>query len=105
MSIRPNPAGQEGKITWGVLGKRKTFVNQAFKEVPDLSTEERKQQLLDKMKPYNSQDYLGREIFVVGGNGQTPTPTPTPVETFYLTNLVGDPLITTTTGDNLIWLI
>jgi hypothetical protein len=103
MSIRPKPAGQEGKITWGVLGKRKTFVNQAFKEVPDLSTEERKQQILDKMKPYSSEDYLDKVIFVVGGNGDEPAPPP--VETYFLTTLVGDPLITTTTGDNLTWLI
>ena len=81
MSIRPIPAGQEGKITWGVLGKRITYKNQAFKEVPNLSTEERRQQLLEKAKPYTSDDYLGKAIVVGGGGVYDTTPTPTPSQT------------------------
>lgn len=80
MSIRPIPAGQDGSFTWGPLGKRRKYINAAFKEVPNLSTEEKRQQLINKMKPYNSEDYLGKEIYVVGGGGvydTTPTPTPT----------------------------
>lgn len=101
MSIRPLPAGQEGKITWGVLGKRQTYTNKAFKSVPDLTTEEKRQELLNKMKPYNSMDYIGRTIFVVGGSGEAPTP---PVETFYLQTAQGDNL-QTAQGDNILWYI
>lgn len=90
MSIRPIPAGQDGKITWGVLGKRVTYKNQAFKEVPNLSPEERRQQLLEKAKPYTSDDYLGKAI-VVGGGGvydttATPTPSMTPTPTITSTS-------------------
>jgi hypothetical protein len=86
MSIRPIPAGQDPSFTWGPLGKRKRYVNQAFKSVPNLSTDERRELLNKKMKPYNSQDYLGKEIFVVGGGEPTtpvvsPSNTPTPTIT------------------------
>jgi len=92
MSIRPIPAGQESSFTWGPLGKRKKYINQAFKSVPNLTTDEKREMLMNKMKPYNSEDYLGKEIFVVGGGEptttspavsqtQTPTPTPTPTIT------------------------
>lgn len=85
MSIRPNPAGQNKKIKWGHLQNFKTYVNNASKEEEQLTPEEKRQQLFAAMKPYNSEDYIGKAIFVVGGGGVydttpsvSPTPTPTP---------------------------
>jgi hypothetical protein len=85
MSIRPNPAGQNKKIKWGHLQNFKTYVNNASKEEEQLTPEEKRQQLFAAMKPYNSEDYIGKAIFAVGGGGVydttpsvSPSPTPTP---------------------------
>ena len=93
MSIRPNPAGQNKKIKWGHLQNFKTYVNNASKEEEQLTPEEKRQQLFAAMKPYNSEDYIGKAIFVVGGGGVydttpsvSPTPTPTPSITPTSTN-------------------
>lgn len=97
MSFRPLPAGQEGKITWGHLGNRRSYVNKSFKSVPDLTTEERVKELEKLMKPYNSNDYIGR-AFEVGGTEKGTTP---PAETYYILAESGDAL-TAENGDNLI---
>jgi len=88
MSIRPNPAGQNKKIKWGHLQNFKTYVNNASKEEEQLTPEEKRQQLFAAMKPYNSEDYIGKAIFVVGGGGvydTTPSVSPTPTPTKTLT--------------------
>ena len=95
MSIRPNPAGQNKKIKWGHLQNFKTYVNNASKEEEQLTPEEKRQQLFAAMKPYNSEDYIGKAIFVVGGGGvfaitpsvsPSPTPSITPTQTITPTN-------------------
>lgn len=96
MSIRPNNLQGHGKqITWGFLGKRVTYKNHGFKEVPDLTTEEQVQRLLNKTKPWSYKP--GRDI-VVGMGGEPPIP----VETFNLQTAQGDNL-QTAGGDNLLW--
>jgi hypothetical protein len=95
MSIRPNPAGQNKKIKWGHLQNFKTYVNNASKEEEKLTPEEKRQQLFAAMKPYNSEDYIGKAIFVVGGGGVfattpgvSPSPTPTPSITPTITQTI-----------------
>ena len=104
MSIRPNPAGQNKKIKWGHLQNFKTYVNNASKEEEKLTPEEKRQQLFAAMKPYNSEDYIGKSIFVVGGGGVydttpsvSPTPTPTITPTISLTPTI-TPTITPTSS-------
>lgn len=73
------------RITWGFLGKQKTYVHSLFKSVPDLTEEDRRRLIEQKMKPYNSADYLDKIKVVVGGGGvyESPTPvTPTPTPSF-----------------------
>lgn len=104
MSIRPNPAGQDKKIKWGHLQNFKTYVNNASKEVEELTPEEKRQELFAAMKPYNSEDYIGKAIFVVGGGGVfdttpsvSPSPTPTPSITPTITPTISlTPTITPT---------
>jgi hypothetical protein len=94
--LRPNNIqGANKKVTWGVLGKRKTYVNQGFVEQPELTEEERRQQLLEKKKSWSYKP--GRDIVVGMGGAAAPPP-----ETFYLQTAQGDAL-QTAGGDNILW--
>lgn len=86
MSIIFGGNGQEGEFMWGPLGKRKKYKIASFKDVPDLTTEERRRKILEKLKPwkYSEADpFLSGDMSVdveFGGGGVffTATPTPTP---------------------------
>lgn len=94
MSIRPNPAGQDRNISWGHLGNFRKYKNVASKEDKEKTLEERKQEIFQKMKPYNSEDYIYNAAFVVGGGGVYDTPTPPPVETYHILAEDNSPLLT-----------
>lgn len=89
MSIIFGGNGQEGEFMWGPLGKRKKYRIASFKDVPDLTTEERRRKILEKMKPwkYSEADpFLSGDMNVevdFGGGGvfATPTPSVTPSAT------------------------
>jgi len=93
MSIRPNPSGQDKNISWGHLGNFRKYKNVASKDDKEKTLEERKREIFEKMKPYNSEDYIDKALFVVGGAGVYETPTP-PVETFHITAEDNSPLLT-----------
>ena len=81
MGLRPNNfQGHGRKMNWGILGKRKTYVNQGFKRVPTLSEDERAQRVADKLKNW---EYKPSRDIVVGlaAKEAEPTPTPTPSPT------------------------
>ena len=73
--IRKNNLGQAGKVTWGHLGKRKVFVNEAFKTI-EVEKERERFDWKAKLKPFNINE---NDTIVVGWNekGVTPTPPPT----------------------------
>jgi hypothetical protein len=94
MSVIFGGNGQEGEFWWGAFGKRKKYKIASFKEVPDLSIEERRKRIMDKMKPwkYSEADpFLSGDMNVevdFGGGGvydtsplPNPSPTPTPSAT------------------------
>ena len=86
MSVIFGGNGQDGEFWWGAFGKRKKYKIASFKEVPDLSIEERRKRIMDKMKPWKyseadpflSGDMSVEVVFGGGGVYDTPTPTPTP---------------------------
>ena len=83
MKLRPNNLQGHGKkVSHGVFGKKKQYVNQGFKELPTLTEEERQRLLVDKLKPYTYKP--GRDI-VVGMGEPLPSPTPTPTPAASLT--------------------
>ena len=68
------------EIKHGFLGKWKTYKKVGFEEVPP-STEERQQELLNKMKPweYDPKRIKVKYAFIAGADEPIPlTPTPTP---------------------------
>lgn len=75
---------RNGEIQHGFIGKFKTYKKLGFKEVPDLSTEEKQAQLLEKMKPWSYDSKKIKPKFsmmakaVSGTTGPVPSPTPTP---------------------------
>jgi hypothetical protein len=75
---------RNGEIQHGFIGKFKTYKKLGFKEVPDLSTEEKQAQLLEKMKPWSYDPKKIKPKFsmmakaVSGTTGPVPSPTPTP---------------------------
>ena len=77
---------RNGEIQHGFIGKFKTYKKLGFKEVPDLSTEEKQAQLLEKMKPWSYDPKKIKPKFsmmakaVSGTTGPVPTPSPTPVD-------------------------
>ena len=86
MSVIFGGNGQDGEFWWGAFGKRKKYKIASFKEVPDLSIEERRKRIMDKMKPWKyseadpflSGDMSVEVVFGGGGVFATATPTPTP---------------------------
>tara|TARA_R100000951_G_scaffold51546_2_gene43464 strand:- start:6055 stop:7194 length:1140 start_codon:yes stop_codon:yes gene_type:complete len=76
---------RNGEIQHGFIGKFKTYKKLGFKDVPDLSTEEKQAELLKKMKPwsFDPKKVKTKFGFVESGSvGPTPTPvTPTPTPT------------------------
>ncbi|MCH9718062.1 MAG: hypothetical protein K0U52_13415, partial [Gammaproteobacteria bacterium] len=82
---------RNGEIQHGFIGKFKTYKKLGFKEVPDLSTEEKQAELLEKMKPWSYDPKKIKPKFSmmaksVQPTGPTPTPvTPTPTPTITVT--------------------
>lgn len=71
---------RNGEIQHGFIGKFKTYKKLGFKEVPDLSTEEKQAQLLEKMKPWSYDPKKIKPKFSMMAKSVQPTgPTPTPV--------------------------
>lgn len=70
-----------GEIQHGFLGKFKTYKKAGFKEVPDLTTEERQAELLKKMKPWVFDPKVIKPKFGFVESGAVPQPTPTPSPT------------------------
>jgi len=72
-----------GKITWGHLGKIKTYKHALQTERPNLSAEDRKRIISQKMTPYDSTNLNVKVVFagaayLSGDTTPTPTPSPTP---------------------------
>lgn len=67
------------EIKHGFLGKWKTYKKVGFEEVPP-STEERQQELLNKLKPweYDPKRIKVKYAFIAGADEPIPSPTPTP---------------------------
>jgi len=75
-----NKSRRNGEIQHGFLGKFKTYKKAGFKEVPDLTTEEKQAQLLEKMKPwaFDPKKIKPKFGFVQAGDVPQPSPTVTP---------------------------
>lgn len=90
---------RKGEIQHGFPGKFKTYKKVGFKEVPELSTEEKQQEILNKMKPWVYDPSKIKAKFsmmakAVQPTGPTPTPvTPTPTPT---TTVTPTPTVTPT---------
>jgi len=95
---------RKGEIQHGFPGKFKTYKKVGFKEVPELSTEEKQQEILNKMKPWVYDPSKIKAKFsmmakAVQPTGPTPTPvtpTPTPTNTSTPTPPTPTPTQTTT---------
>ena len=99
MKLRPNNyQGHGKKITHGFLGKQRTYINTGFKQLPELTEEERRQKLVENLKPYSFDPKKYRVVDMAHGS----TSTPPPVETFYLLTAQGDAL-QTAGADNILW--
>ena len=80
---------RKGEIQHGFPGKFKTYKKVGFKEVPDLSTEEKQREILDKMKPwvYDASkikpkfSMMAKAVQVTSGPSPSPSPTPTNTST------------------------
>ena len=82
---------RKGEIQHGFPGKFKTYKKVGFKEVPELSTEEKQQEILNKMKPWVYDpskikakfSMMAKSVQPTGPTPTpvTPTPTPTPTQT------------------------
>ena len=71
-----------GKITWGHIGKTKTYKHALQTERPNLSPEDRKRIIGQKMTPYDSAELNIKAVFVgAAPYSGTPTPSPTPTAT------------------------
>ena len=70
------------EIKHGFLGKYNTYKKVGFKEVPP-TTEERRQDIINKMKPwvYDPDVIKVKFAFIAGADEPEPTPTPTPSQT------------------------
>lgn len=74
MAIKPNNLGQQKKQTWGVVGKRKDYTNEAFNAI-ELEKERERYDWKAKLKPWSAMD-KGQLIVMMPEKG-TPTPPPT----------------------------
>lgn len=102
--LRPNNTqGHGSKIRHGFLGKMKTYTRQDFDRLPELSEEERRQKLVDNLKPYSFDPKKMIPVDVAHGpigstpaptSTPTPTPSPTPPELYYILAENTDPIIT-----------
>ena len=71
---------RKGEIQHGFIGKFKTYKKLGFKEVPELSTEEKQREILNKMKPWVYDASKVKPKFSMMAKAVQPTgPTPTPV--------------------------
>lgn len=76
---RNNLQGHDRKyIKHGHLTSRKTLRNLGFNEVPDLTEEERRRELSEKLKPYKLDLSKHIPIEAKGPVGEEPVPSPTP---------------------------
>jgi hypothetical protein len=75
MSIKPSNNGQQKQVTWGVLGKRKTFKNAAQ---ISLEKKQKKEQfnLLEKLQPWSGEKDRQYQIMLTRGEPLPPEPTP-----------------------------
>lgn len=71
--IRPNNLGQNKKNSWGVLGKRKDYTNEAFKVIK-LEKERERYDWKAKLLPWSGIDK--GQLVVMMPSGTAPTPPP-----------------------------
>jgi len=74
MSIRLNNLGQAKTITWGVLGKRKTYKNEVFKAMEEMEKTE-KFDFQSKLLPWSGMK-KGRLTVMMPLKSTSPTPPP-----------------------------
>jgi hypothetical protein len=72
--IRKNNLGQAKKVEWGHLGKRKVFVNEAFKTI-ELERERERFDWKAHLQPFRL-DKEGTLVVMMPEKGTTPTPPP-----------------------------
>lgn len=79
-----------GKITWGHLGKMKTYKHALQTERPTFSPQDRARIVAQKMKPYDSVEAAEKAKVIFAGaaylSGDTPTPSPSITPTITPTN-------------------
>ena len=79
MGIKKNNLGQDGKITWGHLGKRKEYTNEAFKVI-EVEKQNKKYNWQAKLKPWGGMD-KGKLVIMMPATSTTPPPTTTTTTT------------------------
>ena len=77
MAIRPNNLGQEKKQTWGVVGKRKDYKNEAFAAIEE-AEKKKKYDWEAKLRPWSG---LDKGTLWVNMPSKTTTPPPTTTTT------------------------
>ena len=75
MAIKPNNWGQEMKKTWGVLGKRKTYVNEAFETI-EIEEQQKRYNWEAKLKPWSAMDKGHLTVMMPAPTTTTTTTTP-----------------------------
>lgn len=97
---------RKGEIQHGFPGKFKTYKKVGFKEVPELSTEEKQQEILNKMKPwvYDPSKIKAKFSMMAKATSGTPAPTPPPgfdpdAQAFFTAVENGGDTLTTTEKD------
>jgi len=75
MAVRPNNLGQDGKHRWGILGKRKTYTNEAFKVI-ETERKNKKYDWTKRLKPWSAMDKGHLTVMMPAEDtGQTTTTT------------------------------
>ena len=85
----------------GAWHKRQTYRDMTFRQVPNLTIEERQAELNKKLKPYSLD--LSKHIPIEAAHGPGGAPPPPP-ETFYLQTASADNLQTAGL-DNILWTV